>query len=220
MSIFDKKKNRDDEYEYDESDDMYEDPNYEDADEDDDDDEQEEVSRFAEGYSSKASQSEPKSTYQSTPKPNTSAFGSFGTSSNAGSSYSAPRYSNPFSTSGTNTGSSNYQSNFHKSTTRTRRTVEELFIAELKSTNDALSVADLVKEKKYALIVNLNPLKTEGPVNAYSSVVNFIDGVCYVTDSEFTEINEGSGLFLIYHKDIILNEGLGGGYYSSNSYNL
>ena len=89
-----------------------------------------------------------------------------------------------------------------------RRRVEELFIAKITQSNDAMAVANLVKEKKYALIINLNELKESGAPDEYISVINFIDGVCYVTDSEFKEIVDGSGIYLIYHKDIVLNEGL------------
>ena len=93
---------------------------------------------------------------------------------------------------------------------RPRRRVEELFIAKVNQSNDAMAVANLVKEKKYALIIDLNSLKSSNAPEEYISVINFIDGVCYVTDSEFKEIVDNSGIYLIYHKDIVLNEGLAG----------
>ena len=96
-----------------------------------------------------------------------------------------------------------------------RRKVDELFIATLTQTNDAISVADLVKEKRYALIIDVNPLKALENKAEYASVINFIDGVCYVTDSELKEIVEGCGIYLIYHKDIVLNEGFDLHYQSS-----
>lgn len=100
---------------------------------------------------------------------------------------------------------------------QTHRRVEELYIASLTQTNDAMSVADLVKERKYALIIDMNTLKNQENKADYASVINFIDGVCYVTDSELKEIIDGCGIYLIYHRDVVLNEGLDS-YYQSSGY--
>ena len=108
-------------------------------------------------------------------------------------------------------------SNLHKVDTPKRRRVEELYIADVTQTSDAMAVADVIKLKRHALIINLNPMKTAANQDAYISVINFIDGVCYVTDSVFKEIVPGSAMYLIYHQDIILNEGLDG-YYNSSKY--
>lgn len=223
MSIFDSF--RRDRYpeDYDDSDDTYDDDFY-DYD-DDDDDEDEGVSRFAQGYSATA-QEPPKQTHSAprqAPKPNYTAPKSSQNSSSYGSSSaygSSSSYKNTSSRSSSSySGYSAPKAADTSSATFGRSKVEELYIADLSSTSDALSVADLVKEKRFALIVNLNPLRADGSTAAYSSVINFIDGVCYVTDSEFKEINKDSGMFLIYHKDIVLNEGLGG-YYNPDSYKL
>ena len=143
---------------------------------------------------------------------------SFGTSSRSTSTQSRQTYTQPSGTSAT-PGDNRYRSSsapFYKvEPNQQHRRVEELYIATLSKTNDAMSVADLIKERRYALIIDINPLKSQDNKAALASVINFIDGVCYVTDSELKEIVKGCGIYLIYHRDVILNQGLGSSYQPS-----
>ena len=143
---------------------------------------------------------------------------SFGSSSHSSSTQSRQTYAQPSGASVPPT-DNRYRSSsapFYKvEPNQQHRRVEELYIATLSKTNDAMSVADLVKERRYALIIDVNPLKSQENKAALASVINFIDGVCYVTDSELKEIVKGCGIYLIYHRDVILNQGLGSSYQPS-----
>ena len=142
----------------------------------------------------------------------------FGASSRNNSTQSRQTYTQPSGTSA-KPNDNRYRSSsapFYKvEPNQQHRRVEELYIATLSKTNDAMSVADLIKERRYALIIDINPLKSQDNKAALASVINFIDGVCYVTDSELKEIVKGCGIYLIYHRDVILNQGLGSSYQPS-----